>query len=151
MQGKTHLVWGVTSGLAVATLTGRADLPTYALCAGVGGLAGLVPDWLQINIPGVEQIKGMFGHRGFSHWLWTPLALSIIAKTFYNAPTSLVAAFFCGWASHLALDMLADGIPLLWPFGRLTLAHIKTGSNADSFFGGGALVLGALLLIEQVL
>lgn len=141
MHGATHLSWGIASGLAAGLAVG-ATPGELAAAAALGGLAGLAPDWLQINVPGAsQQIKGMFGHRGFSHWLWTPLALMFVAQTFYNAPTSLVAAFLCGWLSHIALDALADGVPAFWPFGRVTLAHIKTGGQADKLFGGAGLVM----------
>lgn len=150
MHGATHLAWGVATGMAVG-LALEAGPSELAATAAIGGLAGLIPDWLQINVPGVSaQIKGMFGHRGFSHWLWTPLAMLCIGQTFIgqmfaNRPampsSSLVAAFFCGWASHIALDCLADGAPALWPLKRVTLAHIKTGGKADRLFGGAGLIM----------
>lgn len=145
MHGVTHLSWGVASGLAVglAMQTGPGEL---AAAAAIGGLAGLIPDWLQINVPGVSsQIKGAFGHRGFSHWIWTPIALMFLAQMFYNTPakatSSLAAAFLCGWLSHIALDCIADGAPALWPLKRVTLAHIKTGGKADRLFGGAGLIM----------
>jgi len=145
MHGATHLTWGIAYGLA-AGLALDASPGELVAAAALGGLGGLVPDWLQINLPGASgQVKGLFGHRGFSHWVWTPLALLFVGQMFYStlatAPRSLLAAFLCGWLSHIGLDSLAGGAPAFWPFGRLTLAHIKTGGQTDRLFGGAGLVM----------
>jgi len=150
MQGKTHAAWGVAAGLTAGALAGAASWQDLSACALVGGLAGLAPDWLQINIPGVKQIKGMFGHRGFSHWLWTPILLAYALYTFCIAPRSLSMAFFCAWGSHIALDALSNGVPAFWPFGRLTLAHIKTGARLDNLIGGAGLIFAALTAYLQI-
>jgi hypothetical protein len=145
MHGATHLTWGMAAGLTAGLLVGAPTPGNLMLATGIGGLAGLLPDWLQVNLPGAsKQIRGAFGHRGFSHWLWTPLALIFVAQAFYTAPVSLVAAFLCGWVSHIILDALADGVPAFWPFGRLTLAHIRTGGQGDKLFGGAGLVMTGL-------
>jgi len=143
MQGQTHLAWGALAGLVVAQI-GSATGPEMALCAAVGGLAGLVPDWLQVNVPGVKQVKGAFGHRGFSHWLWTPLGLAFLGRAV--APGSLLGAFVAGWVSHILLDALSNGAPVFWPFGRLTLGRIKTGGRLDTFTGAAAVVVGLVIV-----
>ena len=144
MHGATHLTWGVCAGAATGAQFG-SEWHAIALGAAVGGLAALAPDWLQINIPGASrQIKGAFGHRGFSHWLWTPLALAFLGRAI--APVSLVAAFLAGWVSHILLDALADGVPAFWPFGRFTLARVKTGGKLDRFIGGAGIVCSAFIL-----
>jgi len=141
MHGSTHFAWGAAAG-AMAGILYAKTLPEIAMATGVGALAGLVPDWLQINMPGAStQIKGAFGHRGFSHWVWTPLAIAAIIRA---NPLWAVGALLAGWLSHIILDSVADGVPAFWPFGRLTLAHIKTGGQADKFFGGAGLVLMGL-------
>jgi inner membrane protein len=146
MMGKTHLAAGAAAGLAVARSAGLHDPALLALCTVAGGLAGLVPDWLQINLPGAgEQIKGLFGHRGFTHWLWSALAAGWLV--YQVAPIAVAGAMLAGWLSHLALDCLADGIPLLWPLGRITVAHIKTGSWMDKLFGGAAVVVMAVIAV----
>lgn len=144
MHGATHLTWGLCSGAVAGAHLGHT-WQTTAIGATVGGIAALAPDWLQINIPGAsQQIKGAFGHRGFSHWLWTPLAVAILARPV--APLWILAAFLAGWLSHITLDALADGVPVFWPFGRLTLAHVKTGGKLDKFIGGAGLVFLGLFL-----
>ena len=150
MQGKTHLVVGAAAGLAVGIYARPDDWLTVALAAGCGGAYALVPDWLQINIPGVKQIKGMFGHRGFSHWVWLPLLLFALA---WRLDPVLAGASLAGWLSHILLDSLSSGVPAFWPFGRLTLAKVKTGGRTDSLIGGAALIVLAglgVLWIENL-
>ncbi len=87
MQGKTHLAIGAAAGLASAIVAAaNDDWQTLAAGAALGGLAGLAPDWLQINIPGAsKQLEGTFGRRGASHWLW--------------------AALLAGWGARLLLAL----------------------------------------------
>lgn len=151
MHGATHFTAGIAAGLGVATLTGETDPARLALSAALGGVVGLVPDWLQINVPGASrQLKGTFGHRGFSHWLWTPLLISLLVIP-TNAPNGLRSVFLASWVSHIALDVFADGAPVFWPFGRLTLAHVKTGGKLDKLTGGAFLVLACMLAIGHLL
>lgn len=155
MHGATHAAWGAAVGLGAARLTGAADPPALVAAALIGGLAGLAPDWLQINVPGANaQLKGVFGHRGFSHWIWTPVAMSLLINSSsalnINSLFWPVAAFFSAWASHILLDVFADGAPVFWPFGRLTWGHVKTGGKIDRFCGGAALVWLGLQIITLI-
>lgn len=146
MQGKTHLTVGAAAGAATAAATG--DIETIAIAAAIGGVAGLVPDWLQINIPGASrQLKGTFGHRGFSHWLWAALGAAYAAHQVWEPAIWPVLA---GWGSHILLDALASGVPIFWPFGRITLARIKTGGKLDTLIGGAGLIMLICLLVQEV-
>lgn len=152
MQGKTHLVAGALAGLLVVRIgsipfDGGAQLEVPlgvgVLYAGLAGLAALVPDWLQVNIPGVKQIKGVFGHRGFSHWVWTALGVGWLLW-----PTGLGLPVAVGWLSHIGLDALSSGVPAFWPFGRLTVGRIHTGGRLDTFIGAAALVLAVAVSVS---
>jgi membrane-bound metal-dependent hydrolase YbcI (DUF457 family) len=148
MQGKTHLVTGAACGLGMAIATGQE---TLAICATAGALGGLVPDWVQINMPGASKsIKGVFGHRGISHWLWTALAAGWYLHTAFGAELWPVAAFAVGWISHIFLDALSNGVPALWPW-RLRLAEVKTGSRTDTLVGAAALIVAVLLAASTIL
>jgi len=145
MQGKTHAAWGAACGLAVAAIT-RGN--PWA-CATAGLMAGLLPDWIQINIPGAsKQVKGLFGHRGISHWLWVPMAIWWFAGWSVDMP--VVLSICVAWASHIALDVFSNGAPVLWPFGRLTLGHIKTGSKLDTLVGGAGLVMAGVAMVYLI-
>jgi inner membrane protein len=158
MHGETHFVTGISVGLGVAIAHGANDYATLTAAAAIGGVAALIPDWLQINIPGLNKsIKGATGHRGFSHWLLTAW---LAAQAVYRATPLVTSAglppwtwliVLAGWLSHIVLDMLAGGVPAFWPFfGRVTLARVKTGGKEDKFFGGGALVMSTLLVLSAV-
>jgi len=147
MHGATHFVTGIASGLAVSSLAGLSEPRDVAICAGLGGIAGLVPDWLQINVPGASnQLKGTFGHRGFSHWVWTAL---IATYVIYPIIGSIAYAGLAGWLSHIVLDALASGVPAFWPFGQLRLARVKTGGKTDKLTGGAMLVIAVTLIISN--
>lgn len=140
MQGKTHLAAGVAVGLSVAS-TYSMDLPRAALATGLAAVAALAPDWLQINIPGLNRtIKGAFGHRGFSHWLLTAwlvyLAVGSVACQHFTPDHPLSLAVLAGWTSHIILDSFTDpGVPALWPLPwRLHLAGFDTGGGTDGLF-----------------
>lgn len=142
MNGPTHLAVGIAAGMAAAP---PGDWKSLAIAGAVGGLAGLLPDWLQINLPGVNKhVKGVTGHRGFSHWAWTALAVGYIPvlaeRPFYAFPA------LSGYFSHIVLDLLAGGCFALWPLGRITLARIKCGSWMDEAFGAA----GLLLIVAQI-
>ncbi len=143
MNGSTHLAVGIAVGMAVAAPPG--DWKSLAVAGAVGGLAGLLPDWLQINLPGVNRhVKGVTGHRGFSHWLWTACAVGYAPVLIEQASYSLPA--LCGYLSHIALDLLSGGCYALWPLPRITMAQIKCGSWMDKLFGAA----GLLLIIAQI-
>jgi len=152
MQGKTHAVIGGLAGASVAIATG-ATIANSLLYVIVGGISGLIPDWLQINLPGASnQIKGLFGHRGISHWAWTPLTAALfLYNSFPGASYGLFLAFFCGWGSHILLDAFSGGAPAFWPFGRVVLGHVKTGEKLDSFVGGAGIVLLFLTILRYLL
>ena len=148
MQGRTHLTIGAAAGLAAAITTGTDDWQILVAGAALGGMAGLVPDWLQINVPGASaQIKGAFGHRGFSHWLWAALLAAYAARQVWEPAAWPVLA---GWCSHILLDALANGVPAFWPFGRLTLGHVKTGSKLDYLVGAVGLIMLAAQTITVI-
>jgi len=153
MHGATHAITGMAVGLGAATIAGEHDPARLALATGIGALSGLAPDWLQINVPGASrQIRGAFGHRGFSHWIWTPLFISwlVISTSALNLQNGLILAFLAAWGSHILLDAFANGVPAFWPFGRLTLGHVKTGGKLDKATGGAFLVVLVALAVAEI-
>jgi len=142
MNGPTHLAVGIAVGMAAAP---PGDWQELAIAGAVGGLAGLLPDWLQINLPGVnDRVKGITGHRGFSHWVWTGLAVGyvpvLVERPSYGFPV------LCGYLSHILLDLIAGGCFALWPLRRITLARVRCGSWMDKTFGAA----GLLLIVAQI-
>lgn len=141
MKGSTHLAGALFAG----ALAGGAPVGLA-----VAGLAGLAPDWFQVNMPGGSAlVKGATGHRGLSHWLIAAGLAWLVVRLI--APPWAVYVL-AGWLSHIVLDLLAGGAPVLWPWSkRVTLAKIKTGSEMDTWVGASMLVLAAVTILWRVL
>jgi inner membrane protein len=142
---------GLAAGLAVSQIQGLTDPKQIAVSVAVAGIAALVPDWLQVNIPGINKtVKGLAGHRGFSHWLLTAWlvyqAVAMVQPGGLCPPWSVLA----GWTSHILLDALNNpGVPAFWPLPlRLHIANTKTGGAFDCILGPALvlLVFGIYLL-----
>jgi membrane-bound metal-dependent hydrolase YbcI (DUF457 family) len=127
-------------------LAGAAMSGDYRIA--VAALAALVPDWLQVNVPGGSNLAhGLFGHRGISHWLIT--AIGVAAGVRLISP-SLAGYVLAGWSSHIILDVLSNGAPALWPLPRITLARIKSGGWMDALIGGALLTLAVAILLVRL-
>lgn len=156
MQGSTHLAVGILTGVAVAQRAGVTDPRGVALAAGVSGLAALIPDWIQINVPGLNKtIKGLAGHRGFSHWLLTAWLISLGVSELQSQiigglPVPPGRLVLWGWLSHIAADALSGhGVPAFWPLPwRLNLSSIKTGGALDRALGS---IAGTVALLAAVI
>lgn len=88
-----------------------------------------------------EHIRSLIGHRGITHSLTAVLLFSALTYMIVRAvhfPMARLCAIAVagGVASHILLDILAGGVPLLMPFStkRICLARIKTGGLAEWCF-----------------
>ena len=97
-----------------------------------------------------KPILCSIGHRGFSHsilgivfffFLTAGICRSIGVET--HITMLAASAISAGVASHIVLDMLSGGSPLLCPIPtkRITLAHIKTGGVMEWVFRMAFLVV----------
>jgi inner membrane protein len=109
-----------------------------------------VPDWVQINMPGVNSVaRGIVGHRGISHWVLTAMAIGGLAGAFASW---LALPVLAGWVSHIVLDILSGGVSALWPWpGRITLAKIKTSTWQDAIVGAACLVLAIVMVVVRAI
>jgi len=139
MTGLTHMAGGALAGAAMSG--------DYRIA--VAALAALMPDWFQVNVPGGSSLtRGVFGHRGISHWLIT--AIGVAALVAIVSP-GLSVYVLAGWVSHIVLDVLSNGAPALWPLPRITLARIKSGSFLDAIVGSALLSLFFAILLVRLL
>jgi len=149
MKGSTHLAAGLMSGvLAQAALGIEANTLGALWPVLATGVAALAPDWMQINVPGMNQIvKGLSGHRGFSHWLLTAMATWWLLRSLLP---NLALFVLAGWVSHILLDLFAGGVPALFPLPRITLANIKTGGKMDTLAGAACCVIASAIIIRSM-
>lgn len=164
MLGRTHFIAGAATAALVVqeplaiTLAGiGALLPDIdqpdSIAAGwtgghIRGLAGLAligaglrwPGGLGTWLPGSALVAAgalllavaLLPHRGITHSL---LALFAVTS-FLPLPLAL------GYASHLVLDTISGGIPLLWPWRRrIGFRLVASGSTGDTLLGLSSLVL----------
>lgn len=121
------------------------------------GLANLLPARME------RKLRGTVGHRGITHslimcvalpgmlWLLSPmighLGLDVGGGYFW-----VVLSVMCGMLSHLFLDMLSGGVPLLCPFTnrRFTLAHWKTGGIGEWAFRVSVLLVFIVFCGEKL-
>lgn len=182
MTGTTHKIGGVCAGaIALDILELPLISPHGALLMAGAVLGSLLPDidhpgsaashklrpaaavyrlgqGLVRSLSGIlpgsvgNTVRSLSGHRGITHSLLLPISLS--AALFFSGgavATGLIGTL-AGVISHIGLDMLSGGVPLLLPFSskRLILARIRTGGMAEAavrviFAAAGMAMLYSLL------
>lgn len=146
MRGMTHLAGGIC---AAAVIIKSVDASWQVVIAGiaVSSVAALVPDWINIAVPGM-RIRGATGHRGFTHWL----LMAAITTLFVAMLQPKLAPFWLvGYLSHLVLDALTErGIPALWPLpGQISLLPINEGGLFDKWLGAALVVVACVVMIKR--
>lgn len=156
MEGSTHILGGVASGLLCSQVMSLSQ-GAAAFVIAVAAIGSLVPDVDMHTSKMGSKVKPvsfvinkLFGHRTLFHSpiLYTVIYLSWIS--FFPEARLLATAFATGVASHLLLDMLNyKGIPIFYPFGkRYHLATIKCGGSEEIVF---RVVLGIFLFWQLTL
>lgn len=139
MNGITHKIGGVCTGIVVATSIPNLDMKSSCVIVGASLIGSLIPDIDEPNsIVGKKVhllskgIKKILGHRGIIHtpfWL-TINVLILYYLHLYFAPNwfdinyqefpwmlYVCIGFGSGYLSHLILDFITpQGIMLLYPF-----------------------------------
>ena len=142
MTGKTHMLIGVTTAIAVQhftnfQLTSREYCEYYTLCT----LGSILPDIdhphailnkMFLELP--YLLTGKCKHRTKTHSL---LFLVGVTLTFFILSKNLVPSLALGLGimSHLVADTLnPTGVPYLYPFDKekYRIAKIRTGTSAES-------------------
>ena len=145
MRGMTHLAGGIC---AATVIIKSVDASWQGVIAGiaVAGVAALVPDWINIAVPGM-RIRGATGHRGFTHWL---IMAAISSACVWMVQPHLAPFWLVGYLSHLVLDALTErGIPALWPLpGQISLLPIKEGGLFDKWLGAALVVVACVVMIR---
>lgn len=124
MRGQAHLAIGAAAASALVSLAHAPDVAVV-----VGAAAALLPD---IDHPRstLGRRVGNLGlrHRGASHSVALGAVFSVVAGALASQLWSsqiaalLATAFFLGYLSHLAADLVnPTPMPLAWPFIRRSL------------------------------
>jgi len=147
MRGITHLA----GGICAAAIVGRiSNIPYTTLAAGVAvaSVAALVPDWINVAVPGIN-IRGAMGHRGFTHWMLTAYVTWFIVAIFSR---SLSIFWIVGYVSHLLLDVLTErGAPVLWPIpGQVSLLPVHEGGLFDKWLGAALIVIAIVVTVSRI-
>ena len=102
------------------------ELIVHGCQRGIRLLSGILPRKLR------ENVRSMTGHRGLLHSLLVPaamlLALPVIGNT-NGIEKAFLIGMIAGNLSHLILDMLSGGVPLLIPFSvaRIRVCNFQIG------------------------
>ncbi len=164
MNGTTHLLAGITAGVALSYQQ-QLPLSLTALCCCAGGLGGLLPDldhknstiahkaWASGNM-----VAHLTTHRGFLHTPVFAVGLllvlqPVLQEIFHQSipPEPLLALLF-GMLSHLLLDMLNPaGIPLFYPLSRkrFHLLRLRSHGKSNWVFGFFCAMTTTILLLLQ--
>jgi inner membrane protein len=147
MRGMTHLAGGICAAAIVGNIS-NVSYTTLAAGMAVAGIAALVPDWINVAVPGIN-IRGAMGHRGFTHWILTGVITSLSVMM---VSPSLAVFWAGGYTSHLVLDMMTErGVPVLWPIpGQVSLLPVHEGGLFDKWLGM-ALIVIAIIMIARVM
>lgn len=155
MKGKTHIIGGVASSLAVAHFT-YAD-PVLLLGAGIAG--SLIPDIchggskIGKTFPVISKfINFVFGHRSFTHSLLFIVLIAFLVDYFFPND-AIKLGLITGMISHYILDMATkSGIQLFFPISFKVKFPIttRTGSFIENIIFG-LLCLVSLYFGFQVL
>lgn len=156
MNGRTHLLLGVASGVAFNQLYGIPEYTPWLALA--GALGGLLPDidHPQAIISGFVPFGGVLrlalgGHRGFTHTLLFWGLVFGASFALFPAPNNrlIVLAMALGVMSHLIADMLTPrGVHLLAPVSNFNFTLLPSGLlSFTSWIIEAVATVGALAVI----
>lgn len=121
MNGRTHLITGIVSGVIFASAAPVTPLEQL-LIIGVCGAGSLFPDVDHPNSIIGRRVKPLSwiitktaGHRGITHSIVFMLLISFVLSLM-DPNSYVLGSFIIGYISHLILDGITPhGIPALYP------------------------------------
>ena len=172
MNGKTHILGGLTLGVLGATFTKSLpgasvnEIIPFALFLGSCTTGAILPDIdkRKTKISSKHPIISFFiriftTHRGITHspFLYIIITGSLASSYFIDKNIwsyYIFAGISLGYASHLFLDMLnPKGIPLFYPIcnKRFNLLNITTGGIIERILYVSFIFIDYLLVKNMVL
>lgn len=125
MRYDSHIISSVVLGTA---LTHYSSIePSVSLFAGIV-IGSLLPDIDEDesyvgkrSLGTAKVVKGIFGHRGFTHSLLATIIVFIPSLFFHYSFYSALLGLGFGYLFHILEDMLSkSGVPLFWFFSEST-------------------------------
>ncbi|QOV11509.1 metal-dependent hydrolase [Viridibacillus arvi] len=155
MTGNTHILGGITAGLAFAQISNYDPL----ILIGSSVVGALIPDichsgskigrTFRITSKIVNKI---FGHRSFTHSLLFLLLMSFVMNT-YISNESITAGVLLGMVSHYFLDMATkNGIKLFFPL-KITVRFpltTRTGSKVENIVATVLTIISVYFAFETI-
>ncbi|MGE7835342.1 metal-dependent hydrolase [Viridibacillus arvi] len=155
MTGNTHILGGITAGLAFAQISNYDPL----ILIGSSVVGALIPDichsgskigrTFRITSKIVNKI---FGHRSFTHSLLFLLLMSFVMNT-YISNESITAGVLLGMVSHYILDMATkNGIKLFFPL-KITVRFpltTRTGSKVENIVATVLTIISVYFAFETI-
>lgn len=141
MNYLTHCAGGVVTGLLLTDAFGEALSPETIIIANAFAVVGsLLPD-IDHGQSYLGRKFGFFAafltHRGFTHSILF-VVITAIASYLLGLGPIYTTYFVMGIVSHILLDLVSNGVQLLYPLKikgerkMITLARIKTGSLGET-------------------
>lgn len=150
-MANTHLAFGLLFALILAPLLGTSNNYVFF---GIALLFALIPDIdhpqskLGRKIFASKIINILFGHRGFFHAVWIPVALGILIGIWQGFVYGM--AIIIGYLAHLFSDGLTkSGINLIHPIQQLRMqGFVETGGIMEWLLFIAVLAIDAILLFS---
>ncbi|MGE7623191.1 metal-dependent hydrolase [Viridibacillus sp. NPDC096237] len=156
MTGNTHIIGGITAGLAFAQVSNYDPI----VLVGFSVVGALIPDichsgskigrTFRITSKIVNKI---FGHRSFTHSLLFLFLMAMVMNT-YISNESITAGVLIGMVSHYMLDMATkNGIKLLFPLNITVRFPIttRTGSKVENIIATVLTICSVYLAYETIM
>ncbi|KOO51031.1 metal-dependent hydrolase [Viridibacillus arvi] len=155
MTGNTHILGGITAGLAFAQISNYDPL----ILIGSSVVGALIPDICHSGSKigrtfrmTSKIVNKIFGHRSFTHSLLFLLLMSFVMNT-YISNESITAGVLLGMVSHYILDMATkNGIKLFFPV-KITVRFpltTRTGSKVENIVATVLTIISVYFAFETI-
>ncbi|MGE7933902.1 metal-dependent hydrolase [Viridibacillus arvi] len=155
MTGNTHILGGITAGLAFAQISNYDPL----VLIGSSVIGALIPDICHSGSKigrtfriTSKIVNNIFGHRSFTHSLLFLLLMSFVMNT-YISNESITAGVLLGMVSHYILDMATkNGIKLFFPL-KITVRFpltTRTGSKVENIVATVLTIISVYFAFETI-
>lgn len=150
MMAHTHMAFGLLFGLISFSFLNPSNKYVFI---GLVVFSSLLPDLdhpqskLGKRFVFSRVFNVFFGHRGFFHAVWIPIAVWLVLS--YGFGVFYGSAVFIGYAAHLLSDGLTKaGVNIVHPLHQLRLqGFIETGGAAEHLLFFLAVIISVILIL----